>query len=38
MFDKFLYFSMIEGDTIQATATAELVADIGAFRPRISDY
>ena len=38
MIDKFLIFCMIEGDTIQATATAELVADIGAFRPRISDY
>ena len=35
--DKTLNFSMIEGDTILATATAELIADIGLFAPQISD-
>ena len=35
--DKWLNFSMIEGDTIQATATAELIADIGRFAPQITD-
>ena len=35
--DKRLNFSMIEGDTIHATATAELIADIGLFVPQTSD-
>ena len=35
--DKSLNFSMIEGDNIQATATAELIADIGIFAPQTSD-
>ena len=35
--DEFLNFSIIEGKTILATATAELVTDIGRFSPGISD-
>ena len=35
--DKWLIFSMIEGDTIQATATAELISDIGRFAAYIPD-
>ena len=34
--DKALNFSMIEGDTIQATATAEIITDIGIFSLQIS--
>lgn len=33
MIDKKLNFSMIEGETILATATAELLTDIGRFQP-----
>ena len=35
--DKHIIFSMIEEDTVQATATAELIADIGRFSPQIPD-
>ena len=35
--DKWLNCCMIEGDTIQATATAELIAETGAFSPQIPD-
>ena len=35
--DKWLNCCMIEGDTIQATATAELIAETGVFSPQIPD-
>lgn len=35
--DKWLNFCMIEGDTIQATATAELMTEIGVYTPQISN-
>ena len=35
--DKWLDYSMIEGENILATATAELLVDIGRFLPESSD-
>lgn len=37
MIDKWLDYSMIEGENILATATAELLVDIGRFLPESSD-
>ena len=37
MIDKWLFYSMIDGDTILATATAEQLSEIGSFLPQTMD-